>query len=225
MARHTRWLAAVAAMALLAACGGGDDKSEVASIASDSAPAATASSLAAGTPAATATPATLDYTRLEKYIPSDEELPDRVSYQARVDLSNEAAANNAADLKMFQDTGRVTGIQFFFNVEAGARTVSIGVSYYNNTDEPKKLLRRSGDPAAVTAPGRFQIPGLGDEYLAARLRLGSGEGAAHIINIAWVRGPFFISLADLGGTPDTPADVAVKLAQLIDAKLNANPVP
>lgn len=249
MAHHPRWaVALLAAAALLSGCGGSDKQESSGDVARSAATfAATAGAAAAATGAAapgtaaaasaagTATVAPqasgsaaagkVEYTRLEKYIPTDDELPDRVAYQKTFDLSNEAAANDPAQLKQFQDAGRLTGIQVALSVEAGARTISIGISYYNNTTEPKKLLRGSGDPAATTAAGRFPSPAIGDEYIAQRLQLGSGEAAAQVINIAWVRGPFFISLADLGGTQDTPTDLAVKLAQLIDGKLKADPTP
>lgn len=184
------------------------------------------------TPAATAragvsvTPASgFDYLRLEKYIPADNELPDRVVYQAKVDLGNEAAANDSAQLKAFQDSGRVSGVQFFLSVEAGARTISVGISYYNNPTEPRRLLRESGDPANPSGPNRLPLVGIGDELIAQRGQVGSGEGALNLVNLAWVRGAFFVSLFDVGGPADKPTDVAVFVAKLIDAKLAAQPAP
>lgn len=221
MGRHGRWLAVVAIAALAAACGGGTTKEER----QEAAAAAGAATMTAQPATATPTPTALDYRRLEKYIPSDEELPDHVAYQATLDLSNEKATTNIAELKQFQDTGRLTGVQAIFSVEVGTRTLSLGISYYNNTQEPKKLLRRSGDPAAVNAPGRFQVPGLGDEHIAQRLKLGSGEATAHVIAVAWVRGPFFVSLWDMGGTEDTPTEIVLKVARTIDGKLAADPKP
>ncbi|MFN8557310.1 MAG: hypothetical protein U0531_08155 [Dehalococcoidia bacterium] len=168
----------------------------------------------------------LDYLSLVKLIPGDDDLPDRVSYAARFDLSNEkAAGDDQATLKRFRDAGRVTGIQTVFRVQAGARSISLGVSYYDNPAGPRELLRQSGDPADHAGAGRFTVPGLGDEYIARRLQLGSGEAAAHVINLAWVRGNYFVSLADLGGTADTPTEVAVGLARQIDEKLEGLPQP
>ena len=163
--------------------------------------------------------------RLDRYAPTVNDLPDRVSYQGRFDLSNEKAAGNEAELRAFRESGRLTGVQYTFSIEAGERTLSLGINYYSNADSPKKLLRESGDPAAVTAPGRFEVQGLGDQYIAQRLRLGSGEAAAHVLNIVFVRGPFFVSIADLGGTPETSADIIVQVARLIDDKIKANPTP
>lgn len=212
-----RTWAIVLLAAVLAACGGsGDTKSNAAR--PTNVPVIVIRNTATAGP-------TLEWTRLERYLPSDNELPDRVAYQARFDLSNEKAASTPQQLKDFQDAGRITGIQYAFSVEAGARTISIGISYYAGADEPKKLLRNSGDPTDHTAPGRFEVPGLGDEYIARRLRLGAGEAVANVINLAWVRGNFFVSLADLGGTADTPIDIAVQMARLIDAKLKADPNP
>lgn len=222
MVRHIRWTAALLAAALTAACGVGRDGEEASQVVSGAPPLpATAVPQITSTPV----PATLDYTRLEKYIPTDNELPDRVAYATKLDLGNEKAASDAAQLKQFQDTGRVTGIQFILSVEAGTRTISAGISYYNNTAEPKKLLRHSGDPAAADAPNRFQMPPVGDEFIAQRVQLGSGEAAAYVVNIAWVRGRFFIALADLGGAEDTPTDVAVAIARLVDDKIKADPAP
>jgi hypothetical protein len=213
--RYRAW-AFAAATILLAGCGG--------DAANDKSAAAPPTSIPVYVVPATGTPSP-SWMILERYFPSDNELPDRVVYQGRFDLSNEKAAKDAIELKSFQDAGRITGAQYAFSVEAGARTLSIGVSYYNNAAEPRKLLRNSGDPAAHTAPGRFEVAGLGDEYIAQRLKLGSGEAAAHVINLAWVRGNFFVSLADLGGTQDTPTDIAVRMARLIDEKLKTNPNP
>jgi hypothetical protein len=212
--RHRVLVLTLLALAL-AACGGDSDKQAAH-------PTEVPVVVVQGTATANAP---LQWTSLERYLPTDDELPDHVSYQARFDLSNDKAASSPQQLKDFQNAGRLTGIQYAFSVNAGARTVSIGVSYYNGGDEPRKLLRNSGDPAAHTAPGRFEVPGLGDEYIAQRLTLGSGEAAANVINLAWVRGRFFISLADLGGTPDTATDIAVAMARLIDDKLKANPNP
>jgi len=218
--RNRAWVGAVAAAGILAACGGSGDSNN------DKTQAQPTPINVIVLPPSTGTALpSLEWTRLERYLPSDNELPDRVVYQARFDLSNEKAATDASQLKQFQDTGRITGIQYAFSVEAGARTISIGISYYTGPDEPKKLLRNSGDPAAHTAPGRFEVAGLGDEYIAQRLKLGSGEAAANVINLAWVRGRFFISLADLGGTADTPTDIAIKMARIIDDKLKASPTP
>jgi hypothetical protein len=205
---------------LLAACGGSTKATRTGAGAATAAVTPPASQ-AAGT----ATPGPYAYTRFQKYIPTDTELPERVSYQAAFDLSNESAAKDAHQLQMFRDTGRLGGIQVLFAVQAGARNISVGISYYNNSEEPRKLLRGSGDPAATSAPNRFQVPGLGDEYIGQRFQLGSGEASTWVINIVWVRGPFFVSLADLGGSADTPTDLAVRLARLIDEKLKANPNP
>lgn len=220
MLERTRVAALLALGALLVACGGGTQSTRT-----ESAAATTTTSPSTAQAAGTATPGPYAYTRFQKYIPSDQELPERVAYQAAFDLSNESAAKDAQQLQMFRNTGRLGGIQVLFAVEAGARNVSVGISYYNNTEEPRKLLRGSGDPAATTAQGRFSVPGLGDEYIGQRFQLGSGEASTSVINIVWVRGPFFVSLADLGGTPDTPVDIAVRIARLIDEKLKANPNP
>jgi hypothetical protein len=214
------------ALLVAAACGSSSDNKSASS--AGTSPPATSIATTAATAAPTKAPTTvgaIDYKRFEKYIPPDKDLPEHVVYQADFDLSNEAASETAAELKQFQDTGRLGGIQFTFSVQAGLRTVSVGISYYNNSDEPKKLLRQSGDPANTSAPGRFTVPDLGDEYYAANLQLGSGESTAKVVNIAWVRGPFFISLADLGGADDIPTDIAIKVAALIDARLKADPKP
>lgn len=242
MVRVRRWTAALLVVAMATACGGGDEKSAVqqaatsqptVAAAATTAGTASAGTAPTGTPAATPTGTAVppsptpsfDYKRFEKYIPADKDLPDRVSYVGSVDLSNEAAANDDAELKMFRDSGRQGGIQFFFSIEAGARNVSIGISYYTNPDEPKKILRQSGDPANTTAQGRFTVPGLGDEYIAAKGQAGSGEEALQLINLAWVRGPFFMSMFDVGGTADKTPDIAIRLATLIDEKLKTDPKP
>lgn len=232
MRRARAVIAALAVAGLLAACGGGSDKDQASERTLSTAATETTTSGAAAAPPAPVTPAaaataaaTIEWTRMEKFIPSDAELPERVSYQAKFDLSNEKAASTAADLQQFQATGRVTGIQYTLSVDTGARTLSVGISYYNNADEPKKLLRNSGDPASMADPNRFAVAGLGDEYIAQRLRLGSGEASAHVVNVAWVRGRYFVSLADLGGAVDTPTDLAVTIAKLVDDKLKANPAP
>ncbi len=218
MLERTQVAGLLALGVLLVACGGGTQSTRTESAAATTQPSTTQA-------AGTATPGPYAYTRFQKYIPSDQELPERVAYQAAFDLSNESAAKDAQQLQMFRDTGRLGGIQVLFAVEAGARNVSVGISYYDNTEEPRKLLRRSGDPADTAAPNRFQVPGLGEEYIGQRFKLGSGEASTSVINIVWVRGPFFVSLADLGGTPETPVDVAVRIARLIDEKLKANPNP
>ena len=215
---HYRFWALALVAAALAACGGDNGNDEKAA----SAP--TAFPIIVNPSTATAGPA-VQWTQLEGYFPSDRELPDRVVYQGRFDLSNDKAARDANELQQFQNAGRVSGVQYAFSVEAGARTLSIGISYYNGSAEPKKLLRNSGDPGAHTAPGRFDVAGLGDEYIAQRLKLGTGEASAYVVNLAWVRGKFFVSLADLGGTEDTPTDIAVQMARLIDEKLKNNPNP
>jgi hypothetical protein len=219
MLERTQVAGLLALAALLAACGGTKTTYTEPGAAATSTPSSPMQA------AGTATPGPYAYTRFQKYIPGDKELPERVAYQAAFDLSNESAAKDAQQLQMFRDTGRLGGIQVLFAVEAGARNVSVGISYYNNTEEPRKLLRRSGDPADTAAPNRFQVPGLGDEYIGQRFQLGSGEASTSVINIVWVRGPFFVSLADLGGTPETPVDVAVRIARLIDERLKANPNP
>lgn len=212
----------LALAAVLSACGGSPRATRLHSEPGTATAAATRSALQT---AGTATPEPYASTRFQKYIPSDKELPERVTYQAAFDLSNESAAKDAQQLQMFRDTGRLGGIQVLFAVRAGARNISVGISYYNNSEEPRKLLRGSGDPAATSALGRFSVPGLGDEYIAQRFQLGAGEAATWVINIVWVRGPFFVSLADLGGSPDTPTEIAVQLARLIDDKLKADPTP
>jgi hypothetical protein len=216
MGRIGWWGVVLAAAAFLAACGGdGGDKRAAAPPAAIPPPCTRPAGVAA-----------VDWNALEQYLPSDEQLPEHVVFQTKLDLSNEAAAKgDQGQLAQFQQTGRLTGIQAIFAVDAGARVVSVGVSYYDGCDAPRALLRRSGDPADVTGPNRFEVAGLGDEYIAQRLRLGSGEAVAHVINIAWVRGPFFVSLADLGGTPTTPTDIAVALARAIDERLKTNARP
>ena len=235
MARTTWWPALLVAAALAAGCGGADNSSRsqstvvpaVASVAASgltTTPAA-GGTRAAGTPTATAA-AGEEWKKLNYSIPADDELPDRVVYQGAVDLGNESAAEgDQALLQQFKASGRQTGIQFFFTVEAGARTVSIGVSYYDNENAPRMLLHNSGDPTAPIADPRFEVAGLGDEYIAQRVKLGRDEGAAQVINIAWVRGRYFVSLADLGVKEDTPPDVAVALARNIDQRLKNNPRP
>ncbi len=229
MVREGRWAAALVAVLMLMACGSGGSDSSNAERAMDAAGATPAPGSGrvdtTATPRATGSPAVIDYRRLEKYLPTDNELPDRVAYAAKFDLSNEQAAGDPAQLKEFEDAGRLTGIQSVFSVEAGSRTVQFGISYYSGVDEPKKLLRRSGDPAAHTAPNRFEAPGLGDEYIAQRVVFGSGEAVINIVNITWVRGRFFIGLADIGGDPDESVDVALAMARLIDNKLKASPAP
>ena len=227
-----RWAIVLAAAVMLAtACGGGgpdgDESAQrsAAAVTETAVHGADGRAMAPGTPTATRTADVLDYKRLEKYLPTDAELPDRVAYAAKFDLSNEKATSDPAQVKQFQDTGRLTGIQAVFSIDAGTRTIQFGISYYNNTDEPRKLLRRSGDPANHTGPNRFQIPDLGDEYIAQRTQFGSGKAVINNVNIAWVRGPFFIGLADIGGDPDKPVDIAVAMAQLIDGKLKASPTP
>lgn len=215
--------AIIGAVTMLAACGG--DSKQAASPPNNGQPTAAVTPTPGPQATATGTATVIDWTRLEKYIPADKDLPDRVSYQSKIDLSNEAAANDQAQLKQFQDSGRLGGIQFFFSVEAGARTISVGVSYYNNPAEPKKLLRESGDPANPSGQGRFTVAGLGDEHVAQRGTLGSGEAAVGLILIGWTRGPFFVSLADLGGTASTSPDAAIKLAQLVDERIKAAPRP
>lgn len=213
-----RILALALVAAMLAACGGDGDRDKQAASSPTEIPIAVISNT-------TTVGVTVNWTQLEGYFPTDKELPDRVVYQGRFDLSNEKAARDANELQQFQTAGRISGVQYAFSVEAGARTLSIGISYYSGSAEPKKLLRNSGDPAAHTAPGRFDVAGLGDEYIAQRLKLGSGEAAAYVVNLAWVRGRFFVSLADLGGDQDTPTDIAVQMARLIDEKLKNNPTP
>ena len=209
------WPVAALVMALLAAaCGSGKQ------------PVVSAVSTTTATPAVTTTPEPLER-RLERLLPVEKELPDLLVNQGVLDDTNEAAAGTDAPLlKRFRDTGRVTGVRTVYSYDAGARNISGGISYYNNIDEPKKLLRESGNPADHTATNRFQVAGgLGDEYIAQRLRLGGPESSAFVINIVFVRGPYFVSLADFGGTPTTPTDVTEKVARLIDDKLKATPKP
>jgi hypothetical protein len=215
--RFRFWALALVVTAL-AACGGNNDSDEQAASQSSALPVTIMTSTAPAPPA-------IGWTQLENYFPPDRELPDRVVYQGRFDLSNEKAARDSTELQQFQNAGRVSGVQYAFSVEAGARTLSIGISYYTGAAEPKKLLRNSGDPAAHTAPGRFAVTGLGDEYIAQRLKLGTGEASAYVVNLAWVRGNFFVSLADLGGTEDTSTDIAVQMARLIDERIKNNPNP
>lgn len=233
MARISRWPALLAAVTVIAGCGGGSDTDDSQARATATAPPTRAAATTPArtgvptTPAATATTNPNEPWRMMAYvIPTDEQLPDRVSYQGETDLSNEEAAkDDPALLQQFKDAGRQNGIQFLFSVEAGAHVVSVGVSYYDNTAAPLDLLRQSGDPAAAIAPPRFEVAGLGDQYIAQRLKLGSGEGTALVINIAWVRGRYFVSLADLGVKEDTPVDIAVAIAREIDKRLAERPRP
>ena len=229
MVRLIPWPAVLVAAALIAACGGSDTNNAAQATVTSTSVTASATVAGPARPAATATATPItdeQWKKLAFAIPTDDKLPDRVTYQMAVDLSNDAAADgDVALLKLFRDSGRQNGIQFFFSIEAGTRTVSVGVSYYNNPDSPKKLLRNSGDPSSPVVPPRFEVSGLGDEYLAQRVKLGAGESAAQVINIAWVRGTYFISLADLGVAEGTANDIAIKLATAIDEQLRANPKP
>src|SRR5262249_36863697 len=146
-------------------------------------------------PLATIPPADPEYWRkLEKYLPTEAELPDRVAFQATFDLSNEKAANDPTEIDKFMREGRISGVQGIYRVDGGTRTISLGVSFYGNCNSPKDLLRQTGEPANISAPGRFPVTDLGDEYIAQRGTLGSGEASASYINLVWVRGHFFISL-------------------------------
>ncbi len=217
--RYWRW-SVVAAVLVLCGCGSGSSSQQ------RTGAAASATASPAATPQTISTSTTAQYTRLTKYVPSEAELPDHMTFVTAFDNGNEQVTNDAAQLKELRDSGRITGIEAVYSIEAGTHTIQFGISYYDNTDAPRQLLRRSaGDPADRTAPNRFAVPDLGDEYVAQRTRMGSGEAALNVINIVWVRGPFYVALADIGGTPDTPTDFAVKLAKIIDDKLKADPTP
>lgn len=229
MARISPWPALLVAAAVIAGCGGSDSGNSraAATTTASAAPAsATRPASSATVPATGAAPANEVWRMMSYVIPRDEQLPDRVTYQGATDLSNEAAAkDDPALLQQFKSTGRQNGIQFLFSVEAGAHVVSVGVSYYDNTTAPLDLLKQSGDPAAANAPPRFDASGIGDQVIGQRIKLGSGEGVAYVINIAWVRGRYFVSLADLGVKEDTPVDISVAIAREIDKILVARPQP
>ena len=224
----------VALLALLAACGGGNNSSAQENGAQP--PAQPASSIQQQAPAGTpATPASTVTAALPGDPPTspataridgfvlDARLPPEVSVFGRTDLTNERAAEGQPDLlKRFADSGRETGVQYILTI-SGAQRISLGINQYATPEGARSEFER-GRPRPGPAD-RIDIPGLGDDYAAARVTLGSGETRALVNNIVFIRGRYFVTMADFANAPGATADAAIAVARALDDVLKRNPNP
>jgi hypothetical protein len=216
----------------LAACGGGSDKKVTAStggsgstptpeaappgcapVPSGPPPTAAAARRIEGDPPGSAATARLDEIMLAAKRPSE------VSLFARRDLTNEDAASGDAELlQRFKDSGRLTGAQYILSVD-GQQRISLGVNQYQTPAGAKSEFDR-GKPNPPPN-NKLDTTGLGDDAVAARITLGSGDQAAYVNNVVFIRGCYFVTMADFANDPNSKGESAIIFAKALDDALKA----
>jgi hypothetical protein len=53
--------------------------------------------------------------------------------------------------------------------------------------------------------------------------LGSGDGRAYVNNVVFLRGCYFVTIADFAGDPNSKGESAINLAKALDEALRATP--
>lgn len=224
----------VIAMAVLAGCGG----NKSAKSARGTTTPGTSTGVAAGTSplpsaggAASASPApsfpgdppgspltaAMDRAMLQAKIPAN------VSVIARRDLTNEVAAKDDTELlQQFKDTGRETGVQYVLAID-GTQRISLGINQYATPAQARTEWEK-GKPVAQ-ATTAIDVTGIGDEAAGARITLGSGAQQALVNNVTFVRGPYYVTMADFAGDASVSPAPAVSMLRALDTVLRANPAP
>lgn len=228
------WLAGGALCALLlTGCGGNKDepatKSASATVAatvqSAATPAASASA-GAGVGAASAipgdppgSPATR---RLDRYVLAIH-LPANATLVARQDVTNAIGAqNNPAAAQRFLDAGRETGTLYVIAVD-GTPRIQFGINQYATAAGARddyEQLRSKPSPADA-----LDTAGIGEAASGARVSLGSGDTKSTAYQVAFLRGRYIVSMADLVGDPSKPPDTLIAVARMIDDAIKADPNP
>jgi len=147
-------------------------------------------------------------------------LPPNVAVIGRREMTNEAESEGKPELlKQFQEAGRQGGVQFFFSVD-GVHRVSVGVNQYAAPEGARRQFTLNGGGSRVSSP--ITVNGLGDIHTGAKLVL---DGRWHVNNIHFVRGRYYITVADFVSGPEISPDIATALAQAVDAQISAQPSP
>ena len=202
---------------LVVACGGGKKDTE----AKDSTPAATPA--AAGAPAFPGEPPTTPVTAAMDRVMTAVKFPSGLEVLVRRDITNEATALEVPEVgQRFKETGRQIGAYYIIGA-GGAPRMTLSINQYEQADGARREFQSGrGNPAPAD---RIETPGIGDEAAASCVRLQSGEATATPLVISFIRGRYYVVIAEPAASPEAPPDDLLALARAVDTELKTRPLP
>lgn len=220
----SRWVVVwLVGAALVGACGGGSATKATAPTAAPGSATPTVRAVAASTATplpgdAPGSPATA---ALDRAI-QQTKVPGNMSVLGRRDLTNESEARgDAAQLQQFKDGGRETGALYVISVDGAAR-VQLGINQYATPQQARAAF--AAGKSTPKPEDAINVAGLGEDASGARVSPSGGQQGTFNV-ITFVRGRYWVTMADFVGDPSVSAEPVVGMLRSLDGVLKAGVTP
>ena len=213
----------LALLLLVAACGGGSKNTGAKGSTPEPTAAAAGAAQPTGAPGFPGEPPTMPVTVAMDRMMTEVKFPPGLDVLVRRDVTNEATAAEVPEVgQRFKETGRQIGAYYIVGA-GGAPRMTLSINQYQQADGARREFQFGrGNPAPAD---RIDTPGIGDESAASRVRLQSGEATASPLVISFVRGRYYVVIAEPAASPEAPPDDLLALARAVDTELKTSPLP